>query len=281
VDSDLVLIPVTVTDHSGKVVPGLEKEQFTIFEDGTQQEITHFAAEDAPVSIGIVFDASDSMGPKLSKAREAVNTLLANANPNDEFFLVRFSTEASMVVPMTHRVDEIRTAVDDLQVHGTTALLDGVSMALGEMREHARNPRKAIIIVSDGEDNASHWTVNQLKSAIREQDVVIYSIGIIEGAEMITSWPPSPQRRGAALLNEVASQTGGRLFEVTRLKQLPDIAAKISGWLRRQYVLGYVPNRPERDGSYRKVHLVVARPKGYPRLRAVWRQGYYAVDSKR
>jgi VWFA-related protein len=276
VDSDLVLIPVTVTDHSGKVIQGLEKEHFTVFEDGTQQEITHFAAEDAPASIGIVFDASDSMGPKMRKAREAVYTLLANANPDDEFFLVRFSTEAGIAVPMTKNPEEIRTGVDMIQVHGTTALLDGVRLAMNEMKERARYTRKAIIIISDGEDNASRWTVSELKSAVREQDIVIYAIGIIETPVFYYTSAP-PDRRGAALLHEIASQTGGRLFEVSHLKQLPGIAAKIGGWLRSQYVLGYVPNRSEKDGAYRKVDLTIARPKGYPRLRAVWRQGYYAL----
>jgi Ca-activated chloride channel homolog len=267
VDSSLVLIPVTVTDHSGKVVSGLEKEHFTVFENAAQQEITHFAAEDAPVSIGIVFDASDSMGPKLHKAVEALNALLANANPADEFFLVRFSTQARIVVPMTSRRDEIRRQVDMMRVGGSTALLDGVRLAMMEMN-HARYVRKAIIIISDGEDNASHWTVRELKEAVREQDTVIYSIGITGG--------PDGQFFGAALLADISGQTGGRMFEVSKLKQLPDIADKIGGWLRKQYVLGYVPNDAVKDGRYRKVELKVARPKGYPRLHAVWRQGYYA-----
>jgi Ca-activated chloride channel family protein len=260
-----VLIPVTVTDGSGKVVSGLEKEHFTLFEDDTQQEITHFAAEDAPASIGIVFDASDSMGPKLSKAREAVNTLLNHANSNDEFLLVRFSSEARLAVPLTSRPEEIRNEVAALRVGGTTALLDGVRLAMAQM-ENARYPRKAIIIISDGEDNSSHWTVGDLKTAVRTEDIVIYAIGITDPVES----------RGAALLNEIASQTGGRLFEVRKLNQLPGIAATIGGWLRNQYVLGYVPNRSEKDGAYRRIRLKITRPKGFPRLHAIWRQGYYA-----
>jgi VWFA-related protein len=266
VHSDLVLIPVTVTDGSGKVVSGLEKEHFTLFEDSTQQEITHFAAEDAPVSIGIVFDASDSMEPKLRKAREAVNTLLGNANPEDEFLLIRFSSEARVVVPLTNRLQEVRHEIGAMRVGGTTALLDGVRLAMAEM-ENARYTRKAIIVISDGEDNSSHWKVADLKAAVRKQDILIYTIGITDPAE---------SRSGAALLNEIASQTGGHFFEVNKLKQLPEIAAKIGGWLRNQYVLGYVPSRSLRDGAYRRVELKIARPKGYPRLHAVWRQGYYA-----
>ena len=266
VHSDLVLIPVTVTDGGGKVVTGLEKEHFTLFEDSAQQEITHFAAEDAPASIGIVFDASDSMGPKLRKAREAVNTLLGDANSEDEFMLIRFSTEARVVVPLTNRIDDVRREAGALRVGGTTALLDAVRLAMVEM-EHARYTRKAIIVISDGEDNASHWKVADLKAAVRQEDILIYTIGITDGSE---------SNVGEALLNAIANQTGGCFFAANKLKQLPDIAARIGGWLRSQYVLGYVPHRADKDGTYRKVELKIARPKGYPRLHAVWRQGYYA-----
>lgn len=266
VHSDLVLIPVTVTDGSGKVVSGLVKEQFTLLEDNTPQEITHFAAENAPASIGIVFDASDSMGPKLRKAREAVDTLLRTSYPDDEFLLIRFSTEARVVVPLTTRHEELQNAIGRLRVGGSTALLDGVRLALGEMA-HARYSRKAIIVISDGEDNSSHSNVADLKIAVRNQDIVIYTIGILD---------PIGSRMGAPLLKTIATQTGGHLFEVDKPNQLPDIAAKIGGWLRNQYVLGYVPNSPERDGTYRKIDLKIDRPKGYPRLHAVWRQGYYA-----
>ena len=153
VNSDLVLIPVTVTDRSGKAVSGLEMEHFTLFDGDAPQKITHFSAEDAPSSIGIVFDASDSMGPKMRKAREAVNALLNSVNPNSEFFLERFSNRAEVVVPMTSHVGEIHNYVEKLEVGGGTALLDGVRLAMEEMK-HARYLRKAIVIISDGEDNS-------------------------------------------------------------------------------------------------------------------------------
>jgi Ca-activated chloride channel family protein len=272
VRSDLVLIPVTVTDRSGKAVSGLEKEHFTLFEDDAQQTITHFDAEDAPASVGIIFDVSDSMGPKLTKAREAVNALLRNGNPNSEFFLVKFSTRADVIVPMTSQSEEIRTAVEALHADGSTALLDGVRLGMDEMKR-AHYDRKALIIISDGEDNASHWTVNELKAAVREQDILIYAIGIGDQLVPNASWQ---QRMGEALLKEIAGQTGGSMFSVLALRQLPQVAQQISGQLRHQYMLGYVPDRSALDGTYRKVRLKVARPKGYPRLHAVWRQGYYA-----
>ena len=267
VTSDLVLIPVTVTDGSGRAVSGLEKEHFTLFENGAKQEITHFASEDVPVSIGIVFDASGSMAPRMRQARAVVNAIVANSNPDDEFLLVRFSTETRLVVPLTSRHDEIRRAVGSLDVSGGTALLDAVSLAIAELKQHARHQRKAIILVSDGEDNSSHMTVNQLKAEVREQDVLIHAIRL-DDSQFNSGWPP-PQRPGLALLREITSQTGGRLFTVTKVKQLPAM-------LRNQYMLGYSSSNSEKDGSYRKIQLKLARPKGFPKLHAVWRQGYYA-----
>jgi VWFA-related protein len=264
----LVLIPVTVTDGSGRVVSGLEKEHFTIFENDARQEITHFGSEDAPVSIGIVFDASGSMEPKLSKARQAMNCLLDRANPDDEFFLVKFNSQARIVVPMTSQFGQIRAQASALEARGGTALLDGIRLAMAEMKR-ARYSRKALIIISDGEDNSSRWTVPELNAAVREQDVLIYAIGLTDSEYSFNN-------SGAALLRAIASQTGGRSFEVKKVKQLPDVTTTIGGWLRHQYVLGYEPIRSEKDGAYRKIDLKIARPKGYPRLHAVWRQGYFA-----
>jgi len=274
VHSDLVLIPVTVTDHNGKAISGLGKENFTLFEDTTPQNIIHFAAEDAPASIGIVFDTSGSMASKMTKACEAVNTLLSNANPSDEFFFVTFSTEARLAVPLTHHVEDIRRKLYSIHTTGTTAVLDAVRLAIAEMG-HAQNSRKAIVIVSDGEDNASSWTVGELKRAVREHEIVVYAVGLLAGPGDRSECRPGLSC-GGALLRDIARQSGGRMFEVNRMQQLPEIAATISGWLRHQYVLGYVPSRAEKDGTYRKIDLKIERPKGYPRLNAVWRQGYYA-----
>jgi Ca-activated chloride channel family protein len=274
VHSDLVLIPVTVTDHRGKAISGLEKEDFTLFENAAPQQITHFAAEDAPGTIGIVFDTSGSMRPKMSKAIEAVNALLDQAHPEDEFFFVNFSSEARLTVPLTRRVEDVRNRLASLRATGTTALLDALRLAIAEM-EHAHTSRKAIVIVSDGEDNSSLWTVAQVKRAVREREIVIYSIGLPSGSgERSQCQPGLPC--GGALLRDISRQTGGRMFEVNRVEQLPSIASAIGGWLRHQYLLGYIPSNVEKDGAYRKIDLKIERPKGFPKMNAVWRHGYYA-----
>jgi VWFA-related protein len=274
VHSDLVQIPVTVTDGSGRVVTGLEKEHFTLFEDKVQQVITHFASEDAPTSIGLVFDTSDSMKFRMNKAHEAVDALLRSANRDDEFFLVQFSSRARLLSGMTKDSEEIGRLAATMRVGGSTALLDAVALAMDEMK-NARYVRKAIVIISDGDDNSSRCSVNELKKVVREGDVLIYAIGIVDDVDYSVNWPRD-KLTGPALLNEIATQTGGRMFEVRKLKQLPDITTKISGWLRKQYVLGYAPDNPQRNGEYRRVEVKVTKPKGFPRLHAVWRLGYYA-----
>jgi VWFA-related protein len=276
VNSDLVLIPVSVTDGKGRAVNGLDKDQFTLYEDKVEQVITHFAAEDAPVSIGIVFDASDSMEPRMHKAREAVNALVRNANPDDEFFLVQFSDGAELAAGLTKNAAEIQARAASIQTGGSTALLDAVLLAIREMKK-AANTRKAIVIISDGEDNSSHCSVNFLKESVRESDSVIYAIGIDNSDVFTQNWGRE-RLSGAALLNEIATQTGGKLFEVSRLKQLPEVASNIGAQLRSQYLLGYTPSNNKKHGGYHRIQVKLARPKGFPRLHAAWRLGYYAPE---
>jgi Ca-activated chloride channel family protein len=161
-----------------------------------------------------------------------------------------------------------------MRVGGSTALLDAVALAMEEMK-NARHLRKAIVIISDGDDNSSRCSVSEIKKIVREGDVLIYAIGITDDVDY-SMYLQRDKLTGPALLNEIATQTGGRMFEVRKLKQLPDITAKISGWLRNQYVLGYAPDNPQRNGEYRRVEVKVTKPKGFPRLHAFWRLGYYA-----
>jgi VWFA-related protein len=273
VNSDLVLIPVTVTDGMNRFVTGLDKDHFRLYEDKVEQIITHFAAEDAPISVGLVFDCSGSMGDKLKKSREAVAQLLKTANTDDEFFLVEFNDRAELVVGLTKQSEEIQNRLTFTQSKGRTALLDAIVLSMNEMRK-AHNPRKALVIISDGGDNSSRYTVSEVKNRVREADVQIYAIGILE---LFADRGRTPEEfAGPGLLNDIAEQTGGRSFESGNLNHLPDIAAKIGDALRNQYVLGYAPSIVRRDGKYHRVQLKLVKPKGWPSLRAYWRLGYYA-----
>jgi VWFA-related protein len=273
VESTLVLIPATVTDPLNRFVTGLERENFRLFEDKIEQSVTHFASEDAPLSVGLVFDTSGSMGSKLDKSRQAVAQFFKTANPHDEFFLVQFNDRPETAVDFTTSLEEIQNRLTFTQAKGRTALLDGVYMALHKMKK-AKNPRKALLIISDGGDNSSRYTESEIKNLVREADVQIYAIGIFETVAARGRTPE--ELSGPSLLSEIAEQTGGRHFPVENLNELPDIAAKIGIELRNQYILGYTPTNPSRDGKYRKVQVKLVQPRGLPPLRAFWRLGYYA-----
>jgi Ca-activated chloride channel homolog len=273
VDSTLVLIPVTVTDPYNRFVTGLEKENFKIFEDKKEQDIVQFSSEDAPLSVGVVFDCSGSMGSKMEKSRLAVTQFFKTANPEDEFFLVQFNDTASLVEPFTRNLEEIQNRLTFTQSRGRTALLDAIYLALHEMKK-AQNPRKALLVISDGGDNSSRYTETDIKNLVKEADVQIYAIGIYEP---IASRSRTPEElSGPGLLTEISEQTGGRQYPVENLAELADIAAKIGVELRNQYVIGYSPHNQERDGKYRRVEVKLNQPRGLPPLRAYWRHGYYA-----
>jgi VWFA-related protein len=273
VDSTLVLIPVTVTDPMNRFVTGLEKENFKLTEDKQPQEITQFSSEDAPLSVGVVFDCSGSMGHKLDKSRQAVAQFFKLANPEDEFFLVQFNDSANLVQAFTRNLEEIQNKLAFTQSRGRTALLDAVYMAVHEMRK-AKNPRKALLLISDGGDNSSRYTETEIKTLVKEADVQIYAIGIYESIGARSRTPE--ETTGPALLTEIAEQTGGRQYQVDDLNELPDVAAKIGIELRNQYILGYSPKNLSRDGKYRRVQVRLVQPHGMPLLRPFWKQGYYA-----
>jgi len=274
VDSTVVLINVTVTGPRSRVIDGLEKENFRLFEDRAEQKVVHFANEDAPVSIGLVFDTSGSMGSKLVKSREAVSQFFKTANPEDEFFLVEFNDRPELTNDFTTNLDEIRNRLTFTQPKGRTALLDAVYMSMHQMKK-ARYARKALLIISDGGDNCSRYTESEIKRMVREMDIQIYAIGIFEPSVSVNR---AEEANGPGLLTEIADQSGGRHFAVENLHHLPDAAEKIGRELRNQYVLGYTPTNTQRDGKYRKVRVELVRPKGVKPLKAIWRPGYYALN---
>ena len=273
VDTNVVLIPVTVNDPLGRFVTGLEKENFRVFEDKVEQKVQYFASEDAPISIGLVFDTSGSMGAKLEKSRMAVAQFLKTTNPEDEYFLVEFNDRPEVVNNFTSSPEEIQNRLTFTQSKGRTALLDAVYLALHNMKK-GRNPRKALLIISDGGDNSSRYTESEVKNLVREADVQIYAIGIFESPG--NRGRTAEELAGPGLLSEISEQTGGRAYAVDNLNELPDIATKIGVELRNQYLIGYSPANAERNGKYRRVRVQLVQPRGLPPLKAYWRLGYYA-----
>ncbi len=267
---DMVLVPVTVTDPMNRLVTGLEQSDFQIFENNGEQKIRSFACEDAPVSIGIIFDLSGSMTSKLVRARESILQFIKTANPQDEFFVIGFNDRPELIEDFTSSVDDIQARLATVHAGHRTALLDAIYYGIAKMRD-ARHERKALLVVSDGGDNRSRYTEGEVRSKVRESDVQIYAMGIFD------PYAPTPEERmGPQLLQSLAEESGGRLFQVDDIDELSDIAEKISTELRNQYVIGYKPSDMTRDGKWRKVKVKVNPPPGLPPLTVYARTGYYA-----
>ena len=273
VDVPLVLIPAHVTNPAGVSVPGLSKDNFKLFEDNVEQKIIHFASEDAPLSIGLLFDASGSMENKIRKSWEAANAFFKTANSDDEFFLVQFSDRPKLLLPFTQDSEEVSQRIARVKPFGRTALLDAISVGLSEMKK-ARYTRKAMVIVSDGGDNRSRYTRGEIKNALLESDVQIYAMGIFDLDS--SHKQPAEERNGPMLLNELADITGGRHIAVENLEDLPAVCARIGRELRNQYILGYYPTNETRDGRHRSVKVTVTPPDKMPPLKAYYRRGYQA-----
>ena len=270
VDVDLVLVPVTITDPMNRLVTGLEKDNFQLYEGSSQQEIRTFSSEDAPVSLGVIFDSSGSMSSKMDRAKEAVVEFFKTANPQDEFFMITFNDEPETVSDFTNSVDEIQNKLIFAIPRRRTALLDAIYMGVSKMRQ-AKYAKKALLIISDGGDNHSRYTENEIKSVVKEADVMIYAIGIYDRYASAME-----ERLGPQLLSEITELTGGRAFTIDNPNDLADVATKIGVELRNQYVLGYRPTKVVRDGKWRKIKVKLLPPKGLPPLRVYARTGYYA-----
>jgi Ca-activated chloride channel family protein len=270
VDVDLVLVPVTITDPMNRLVTGLEKDNFQLFEGNAPQQIKSFSSEDAPVSLGVIFDSSGSMSSKMDRAKDAVIEFFKTANPQDEFFMITFSDEPEAVTDFTNSVDEIQNKLVFAVPRRRTALLDAIYMGVSKMRQ-AKYAKKALLIISDGGDNHSRYTENEIKSVVKEADVMVYAIGIYD-----RFFASTEERLGPELLSEITELTGGRAFTIDNPNDLGDVATKIGVELRNQYVLGYRPTRNTRDGKWRKIKVKLLPPKGLPPLRVYARTGYYA-----
>lgn len=269
-DVQLVLVPVSVTDPNQRLVTGLSKQNFQIFEGKKQQEIRHFSSEDAPASIGIILDVSGSMGDKIDRIRDAVNQFCEDANPQDEFFLITFSDEPRLAEDFTFDPQEIEKELLFAQPKGRTALLDAIYMGLHRMKD-AKYGKRALVIISDGGDNHSRYSERDIKSAAKESDVMIYAVGIFDRYV-----PTQEEALGPELLAEIAEPSGGRAFALENEKELPAVVRHIGAELRTQYVLGYRPQDAPNDGKWHKIKVTLRLPKKLAFLHARARTGYYA-----
>ena len=234
------------------------------------QVIKSFSTEDAPVTIGVIFDLSGSMNSKFQRARKALSEFLRTSNPQDEFFVVGFNDRPAVIVDYTSDVDDVEARMVMLKPENRTALIDAIYLGVDKLKQ-AKYERKAILIISDGGDNRSRYTEGELRRVVRESDVQIYSIGIFDQYA-----PTTEEQLGPILLNDICEMTGGRMFRVLDINDLGDIASRISAELRNEYVIGYRPSQVKQDGNWRKLKIRLVPPPGLPTLTVHNRQGYYA-----
>lgn len=268
VDSSLVQIPVRVTTAHGAPVLGLNRESFRLSEDRVEQTIRSFSLEDAPVSLGILLDASGSMRGKMPKAVEAAQAFFRTMNQADESLLIAFNDKPRLKAAFTRNPDEIYDAIAHTRPAGVTALLDAIHLALVEMK-HAVYPRRALVILSDGGDNWSSHSVREIRNTLIESDVQVYAMGIFD-ARMSSS----EERLGPRLLDDLAETTGGRAYTVGSFEELPAIAAQLGRDLRSEYVLGYYSSNPGQDGKYHSVTVRLSSQS--PELHMDYRRGYWS-----
>jgi Ca-activated chloride channel homolog len=270
VTTQLVLIPVSVNDPLNRPVSGLEKENFRLYDDKVEQTITHFAMDDESIAAGLVFDTSGSMGDKLRRSRMAASTFFHIADPDDEFFLVEFDSNPRLAVSLTRDTGKIEEELTFSRSKGSTALLDAIYMALQEMHKSKKN-KKALLLITDGGDNHSRYSYQEVNRLVQESDTLIYAIGVFGGGS-------TPEEAGGPeLLTHIAEQTGGRMF-LANSYELPDMAKRIGIELRNRYVLGFSPTNQAHDGKYHHITVKMLPPRGLPPLQAHWRTGYTAPE---
>ena len=268
VRAELVELPVRVTDARGIVVSGLNLGDFRVFEDGRPQKLTLFEREDAPVTVGLVVDHSRSMAPKLAEVSAAVSAFAHSSNPQDEMFVVDFNDDVWLQIlggkPFTHNAKDLETAIAAVSARGRTALYDAVAEGLKHLR-FGHCEKKALIIVSDGGDNASHQKFSQVLALAQRSGVMIYSI-VLQG---------EGQEENPGVLRRLSKSTGGISYFPRSAETIASISALIARDLRDQYTLGFAPEKQSTDASFRKIQVKVSAP-GRSNLHVRHRPGYFA-----
>jgi Ca-activated chloride channel family protein len=275
VKTDLVTLTLTVTDLYGRYVSGLSKNAFTIMDNNQEQEITYFSDSDAPVSVGILFDISDSMsGEKIGKARKALERFINTSHPSDEYFLIAFNSRAQLLLDRTRDGESVLQKLTLVDPRNNTALYDAVFLGT-EKVTRGTHQKKAILIISDGQDNSSRYNFGEVRRLLKESDVVTYAVGIMDGRDSSSM----TGMQGQAFLDELTSVTGGKSFYPSTDVEMDEIFERIALELRHQYSIGYTPKDFEPNGKWHKVKVKVKPPRGLPRLTVRSREGYYATPT--
>jgi Ca-activated chloride channel homolog len=274
VNTDLITLTVTVTDTYGRFVTGLSQKAFTILDDKSEQEIAFFSDEDAPVSLGVIFDVSGSMGgEKIKKAREALSRFIDTSHQGDEYFLIGFNSRAQLLLNKTRDSDALLDKLTFIQTKGQTALYDAAYLGV-EKVTRGTHQKKAVLLISDGQDNSSRYTFSELKRLLKETDVIIYSVGIVSDGD-----DGALGMGGRAILEELSGVSGGKAFFPSSTAEMNDTFERIALELRTQYSIGYRPTSFANDGRWHKLKIKVQPPRGMSRLFVRSKEGYYAITN--
>jgi Ca-activated chloride channel family protein len=259
-DVKMILVPITVMDPSDKPIENLRPDAFRVFEDDIEQRIVSLSKEEGPVSVGFIFDASSSMKNRMDRSLAAIQQFLQTNMPGDEYFLVRFADRPTVVTGFTRDPNDILRELGSIEPQGWTALHDAICLGVQQMKS-AKNNRRALFILTDGSDNNSRYSQNEVKNLVVESDVRVYSVGLFERPRF---------------LEKLAALTGGQALWAHSLKDLPDAIDQISREFRNQYMIGYSSNNPQNDGKYRKVKVELTESPFHKALHLFWRRGYFA-----
>ena len=270
-NTDLVSFNVTVTDIYGRFVSGLGKNAFSVFDEKSQQDITFFSDEDAPVSVGILFDVSGSMsGDKVRRARDALAHFIQTSHDRDEYFLIGFNSRAQLLMDRTRDGNAVLDKLTFVQTKNNTALYDACYLGV-ERVQRGTHPKRALLLISDGQDNNSRYTFSELRRVLKESDVVLYAIGILGGSDVGSSLG----MEGQGIMDELAGVSGGKAFYPRSGAEMDDIFEQIALELRHQYSIGY--RMPDFDGKWHKIKVKISPPRGLPRLFPRYKEGYFAI----
>jgi Ca-activated chloride channel family protein len=276
-NTDLITFTVTVTDTYGRYVSGLGKNAFTVLDEKKPQEITFFSDDDAPVSVGVIFDVSGSMsGDKIKRSRDALSRFIQTSHNSDEYFLIAFNSRAQLLLDKTRDGNAVLDKLTFVQTRNNTALYDACYLGV-EKVQRGTHPKRALLLISDGQDNNSRYTFNELRRLLKESDVVLYGIGILGGSDAGSQMG----MEGQGILDELASVSGGKAFFPRSNAEMDDIFEQIALELRHQYSIGYKPVNFTNDGRWHKIKVKVTPPRGLPRLFVRSKEGYYAIPSSR
>ena len=281
VDVELVQVPVSVADRDGRPVIGLEQQHFQVFEDKVLQQISLFQHEDVPISVGLVIDNSGSMRNKRERVSSAALTFVRESNAEDETFIVAFDDSAYLEQDFTQSIGNLMDALDNMDTRGETAFNDAVVLSLEHVEGEGRMDKKALLVITDGEDNKSDYEFREVMDKVKEVDVTVYAIGLLEQNDQRGGlFRKSPSQKARKALEEIAEATGGKAFFPESLSEVEELCRQIAHDLRNHYTIGYNPSNKAFDGTYRTIEVKVNAPRGFPKLEVRTKPGYTAPTGK-